>query len=78
MVQTIQIKGGGGLSSQIKCHHRAGNIRQVRKGSNEKINQLIKDMNSGLVHTLIMSGVNPIYSLSNYSDFSEGLLSSFL
>ncbi len=48
-------------------------IRQVRKGSNEKINQLIKDMNSGLVHTLIMSGVNPIYSLSNYSDFSEGL-----
>lgn len=47
--------------------------RQVRKGSNEKVMQLINDMNSGLVHTLIMSGVNPVYSLANSSSFVSGL-----
>jgi molybdopterin-containing oxidoreductase family iron-sulfur binding subunit len=47
--------------------------RQIRKGSNEKVNQLIKDMNAGSVHTLIMSGVNPAYTLSNAASFIEGL-----
>jgi molybdopterin-containing oxidoreductase family iron-sulfur binding subunit len=32
--------------------------RQIRKGSNEKVAQLIEDMKAGSVHTLIMSGVN--------------------
>ena len=39
--------------------------RQIRKGSNEKVAQLVKDMNAGSVHTLIMSGVNPVYTLPN-------------
>jgi MoCo/4Fe-4S cofactor protein with predicted Tat translocation signal len=47
--------------------------RQIRKGSNEKMNQLIADMNSGNVHTLIMSGVNPVYSLANSAAFVSGL-----
>lgn len=47
--------------------------RQIRKGSNEKIAQLVKDMNAGSVHTLIMSGVNPVYTLADSKAFVEGL-----
>ena len=47
--------------------------RQIRKGSNEKVTQLIADMNAGSVHTLIMSGVNPAYTLANSAAFVAGL-----
>lgn len=47
--------------------------RQIRKGATVQVNQLINDMKAGLVHTLIMSGVNPVYSLPNAKDFVEGL-----
>jgi MoCo/4Fe-4S cofactor protein with predicted Tat translocation signal len=47
--------------------------RQIRKGSNEKVAQLIKDMKAGSVHTLIMSGVNPVYTLADSATFAEGL-----
>jgi molybdopterin-containing oxidoreductase family iron-sulfur binding subunit len=47
--------------------------RQIRKGSNQKVAQLITDMNAGSVHTLIMSGVNPVYSLPNSKEFVDGL-----
>ena len=47
--------------------------RLIRKGSNEKVAQLISDMNSGSVHTLIMSGVNPVYTLANSKSFVSGL-----
>ena len=47
--------------------------RQIRKGSNEKVAQLVKDLKSGSIHTLIMSGVNPVYTLPNSKDFVEGL-----
>ncbi len=47
--------------------------RQIRKGSNEKVAQLVADMKAGSVHTLIMSGVNPVYTLPNSKDFVEGL-----
>jgi molybdopterin-containing oxidoreductase family iron-sulfur binding subunit len=47
--------------------------RQIRKGSNEKVAQLIADMNAGSVHTLIMSGVNPVYTLANSAKFVSGL-----
>jgi MoCo/4Fe-4S cofactor protein with predicted Tat translocation signal len=49
------------------------NTRQIRKGSNEKVAQLISDMNAGSVHTLIMSGVNPVYTLANSATFVSGL-----
>ncbi len=48
-------------------------LRQIRKGSDAKVSQLIADMNAGAVHTLIMSGVNPVYTLANSADFVKGL-----
>ena len=47
--------------------------RQIRKGSNEKVAQLIADMNAGSVHTLIMSDVNPVYTLADSAKFVSGL-----
>jgi molybdopterin-containing oxidoreductase family iron-sulfur binding subunit len=47
--------------------------RQIRKGSNQQVAQLVKDMNAGSVHTLIMSGVNPVYTLPNSKEFVAGL-----
>ncbi|MEY2870042.1 MAG: hypothetical protein RIR01_2548 [Bacteroidota bacterium] len=47
--------------------------RQIRKGSDEKVAQLVADMKAGSVHTLIMSGVNPVYTLADSASFVEGL-----
>ncbi|MFE3866770.1 TAT-variant-translocated molybdopterin oxidoreductase [Flavobacterium sp. LS2P90] len=47
--------------------------RQIRKGSNQKVAQLINDMKAGRVHTLIMSGVNPVYTLADSKIFVEAL-----
>ena len=47
--------------------------RQIRKGSNAQVAQLLKDMKAGSVHTLIMSGVNPVYTLADSQSFVEGL-----
>ncbi|KAB1156786.1 TAT-variant-translocated molybdopterin oxidoreductase [Flavobacterium luteum] len=47
--------------------------RQIRKGSNEKVNQLLADLKAGNVHTLIMSGVNPAYTLPNSAAFTAAL-----
>ncbi|MBG6110526.1 molybdopterin-containing oxidoreductase family iron-sulfur binding subunit [Flavobacterium sp. CG_9.10] len=47
--------------------------RQIRKGSNEKVTQLINDMKAGSVHTLIMSGVNPVYTLADSKVFADAL-----
>jgi molybdopterin-containing oxidoreductase family iron-sulfur binding subunit len=47
--------------------------RKIRQGSNAQIMQLVADMKAGKVHTLIMSGVNPAYTLPNSKDFVDGL-----
>ncbi|KAF2326869.1 TAT-variant-translocated molybdopterin oxidoreductase [Flavobacterium daemonense] len=47
--------------------------RQIRKGSNVAVAQLLKDMNAGSVHTLIMSGINPVYTLADSASFVSGL-----
>ncbi|HEX8561825.1 MAG TPA: TAT-variant-translocated molybdopterin oxidoreductase [Flavobacterium sp.] len=47
--------------------------RQIRKGSDAQVAQLINDINSGRVHTLIMSGVNPVYTLPNGAAFKTAL-----
>jgi molybdopterin-containing oxidoreductase family iron-sulfur binding subunit len=47
--------------------------RQIRKGSNEKMAKFLADMKAGSVHTLIMSGVNPVYTLPNGKDFADSL-----
>jgi molybdopterin-containing oxidoreductase family iron-sulfur binding subunit len=48
-------------------------VREIRKGSDAKVAQLINDMKAGSVHTLIMSGVNPVYTLADSASFVEGL-----
>src|SRR5690606_9815774 len=47
--------------------------KYVRGGNNKEVAQLVQDMNAGLVHTLIMNNVNPVYSLFNGAAFAEGL-----
>ncbi|MFC4815997.1 TAT-variant-translocated molybdopterin oxidoreductase [Flavobacterium sp. GCM10023249] len=49
------------------------NSRQIRKGNAAEVKQLIADLKAGSVHTLIMSGVNPVYSLPNGAEFAEAL-----
>jgi molybdopterin-containing oxidoreductase family iron-sulfur binding subunit len=36
-----------------------------KKRIKRKVAQLVKDMKAGSVHTLIMSGVNPVYTLAD-------------
>ena len=45
----------------------------TRKGDAKAVAQLVADMNAGSVHTLIMSGVNPVYTLANSKEFVAGL-----
>ncbi len=47
--------------------------RQIRKGSDAQVAQLLNDINAGSVHTLIMSGVNPVYTLPNGEAFKAAL-----
>ena len=49
------------------------NAKLVRKGNAKEVSQLVDYMKAGKVHTLIMSGVNPVYTLPNAKDFSEAL-----
>src|SRR5690606_19196559 len=49
------------------------NTRQIRKGDAKKVAQLIADLKAGQVHTLIMSGINPVYSLPNGVEFAEAV-----
>ncbi|HLT73666.1 MAG TPA: TAT-variant-translocated molybdopterin oxidoreductase [Ohtaekwangia sp.] len=47
--------------------------RMIRKGSSREVLQLVADLNAGKVHTLIMSGINPAYSMPNSAEFVSGL-----
>lgn len=47
--------------------------KYVRGGDRKAVSQLVKDMNAGAVSVLIMSGVNPVYSLYEGTAFAEGL-----
>jgi len=51
----------------------AVNTRQIRKGNNADVKQLVADMKAGSIHTLIMNGVNPVYSLPNGKEFADAL-----
>jgi MoCo/4Fe-4S cofactor protein with predicted Tat translocation signal len=57
---------------QSQAFNPAG-ARLIRKGDAKAVAQLVNDMKAGTVHTLIMSGVNPVYTLPNSADFAEGL-----
>lgn len=58
------------LSSEAFMPERAKNVRQ---GNMSEFMQLVKDMNAGNVHTLIMSGVNPMYTFAEAKSFEDGL-----
>jgi len=45
----------------------------TRQGKTEDVKTLVADMKAGKVGAVIMSGVNPLYTLPNASDFAEGL-----
>ncbi len=45
----------------------------IKQGSYASMLSLVKDLKAGKVHTLIMSGINPVYSLSNGLEFVEAL-----
>ncbi|MGV3459963.1 MAG: TAT-variant-translocated molybdopterin oxidoreductase [Flavobacterium sp.] len=57
---------------QSQAFNPAG-ARLIRKGDAKAVAQLVKDMNAGAVNTLIMSGVNPVYTLPNSTEFEAGL-----
>jgi len=46
---------------------------KTRQGNDKAVMQLVSDMKAGNVGAIIMSGVNPMYTLPNASDFEEGL-----
>jgi molybdopterin-containing oxidoreductase family iron-sulfur binding subunit len=45
----------------------------AKKGSSTKLNTLLTDLNAGSVHTLVISGVNPLYSLANAKAFEAAM-----
>jgi MoCo/4Fe-4S cofactor protein with predicted Tat translocation signal len=57
---------------QSEAFSTAG-TRQIRKGSNAKVAEFLNDLKAGNVHTLIMSGVNPVYTLPNGKEFANDL-----
>jgi len=68
--QTVALEINEALGS--KAFDKTSPIK-TRQGSDAAVSKLIADMKAGRISALIMSGVNPMYSLPNASDFSEGL-----
>jgi len=46
---------------------------KTRQGNDKAVMTLVADMKAGKVGAIIMSGVNPLYTLPNASEFIEGL-----
>jgi len=68
--QILAIAINEALQSEAFDPHKT---RQIRKGDAKAVNQLLADLKAGQVHTIIMSGVNPVYSLPNGEEFAQGL-----
>jgi MoCo/4Fe-4S cofactor protein with predicted Tat translocation signal len=49
------------------------NTLNIRQGNDAEVAQLVMDMKAGKIAGLVSYNVNPVYSLSNSLDFSEGL-----
>jgi molybdopterin-containing oxidoreductase family iron-sulfur binding subunit len=56
------------INQALPVRYTTAGARQIRKGSNEKVAQLAC-MKAGSVHTLLMSGVNPVYTLADSASF---------
>ncbi|AUC83281.1 TAT-variant-translocated molybdopterin oxidoreductase [Lacinutrix sp. Bg11-31] len=64
------------LEINEKLNSKAFNAKKpikTRQGNDKAVMSLVADMKAGKVGAVIMSGVNPLYTLSNTSDFAEGL-----
>ncbi|MBD3582360.1 TAT-variant-translocated molybdopterin oxidoreductase [Flavobacterium selenitireducens] len=48
-------------------------IRQIRKGSDAKMQTFLSDLTSGKIASLIMSGVNPVYTLPDGKAFADAV-----
>jgi len=46
---------------------------KTRQGDDKAVSQLVTDMNAGTIGAVIMSGVNPMYTLPNAAEFEAGL-----
>jgi MoCo/4Fe-4S cofactor protein with predicted Tat translocation signal len=68
--QSVVLAINEALSS--KAFNTATPIK-TRQGDDKAVAKLVTDMNAGTIGAIIMSGVNPIYTLPNSSDFAEGL-----
>jgi len=73
--QTVALEINEYLNS--KAFDKATPIK-TRQGSDKEVMTLVADMKAGKVGAIIMSGVNPLYTLPNASDFEEGLKSTEL
>ena len=56
------------LKSEVKSRSK---VSMLRKGDHKKLNNIIKDYENGLLGGIIMSGVNPVYSLPDAMDFKS-------
>ena len=68
--QTVVLEINEFLNSQA---FDASTPIKTRQGSDAAVSALVADMKAGKVGAIIMSGVNPLYTLPNASDFAEGL-----
>ncbi|HLV14352.1 MAG TPA: TAT-variant-translocated molybdopterin oxidoreductase [Xanthomarina sp.] len=51
---------------------------KTRQGNDNDVKTLVADMKAGKVGAVIMSGVNPLYTLPNAAEFAEGLANTDL
>jgi len=68
--QTVALEINEALNS--KAFDKETPIK-TRQGNDAAVTKLVADMKAGKVGAIIMSGVNPLYTLANTSDFAEGL-----
>ena len=68
--QTVALEINAALGSKA---FDASTPIKTRQGSDKEVMTLIADMNAGKVGAIIMNGVNPLYTLPNAQEFSEGL-----
>ena len=68
--QTVALEINAYLSSKV--FDKSAPIK-TRQGNDADVATLVADMKAGKVGAIIMSGVNPLYTLPNANDFAEGL-----
>jgi molybdopterin-containing oxidoreductase family iron-sulfur binding subunit len=68
--QTVALEINEALSSKA---FDAETPIKTRQGNDKAVKALVADMKAGKVGAVIMSGVNPLYTLPNADEFAEGL-----